>query len=240
MTQPSPAQPESPAGESAPAVPATLHQQQQQQQQPQQQQQSTAPPMPLPLQQNGSKPRLPLAQQGEPQGVVGPPMHLFRAQAIPNCKHDCAPKAAQRMLPCAALHASLVRGPARTHASAAAPPPLAAAMPHRPAKADHPVPAGSDGLPGGVPGAEGVLLGGSPETGLIAVSSSASLTSSAAAAQAAAEGNKTLYLGNLHPFVTEQTLQEVFAGLGGITELKVWGWMGGWVGGGVGRSRCCG
>ncbi|KAL4437767.1 hypothetical protein ABPG77_005679 [Micractinium sp. CCAP 211/92] len=143
MTQPSPAQPESPAGESAPAVPATLHQQHQQQQQPQQQQQSTAPPMPLPLQQNGSKPRLPLAQQG------------------------------------------------------------------------------SDGLPGGVPGAEGVLLGGSPETGLIAVSSSASLTSSAAAAQAAAEGNKTLYLGNLHPFVTEQTLQEVFAGLGGITELKV-------------------
>lgn len=69
---------------------------------------------------------------------------------------------------------------------------------------------------------DSVLLGGSPETGLIAVSSSASLASSAAAAaQAAAEGNKTLYLGNLHPFVTEQTLQEVFAGLGGITELKV-------------------
>lgn len=34
-------------------------------------------------------------------------------------------------------------------------------------------------------------------------------------------GNKTLYLGNLHPFVTEQTLQELFSGLGGITELKV-------------------
>lgn len=27
--------------------------------------------------------------------------------------------------------------------------------------------------------------------------------------------------GNLHPFVTEEVLQEVFAGLGGITELKV-------------------
>ena len=35
--------------------------------------------------------------------------------------------------------------------------------------------------------------------------------------------NKTLYLGNLHPFVTEATLQDVFAGLGGITELKVRG-----------------
>lgn len=87
-----------------------------------------------------------------------------------------------------------------------------------------PAPAGPGGLPGGVSGArDAVLLGGSPETGLIAVSSSASLSSAAAAAQAVAEGNKTLYLGNLHPFVTEQTLQEVFAGLGGITELKVGG-----------------
>lgn len=140
MTQPSPAQPESPAGESAPAVPATLQQQQQQAQQP-------AQPLPLPLQvqQNVSKPHLTLPPQGP------------------------------------------------------------------------------GGLPGGVDGSgDSVLLGGSPETGLIAVSSSASLASSAAAAaQAAAEGNKTLYLGNLHPFVTEQTLQEVFAGLGGITELKV-------------------
>jgi nucleolysin TIA-1/TIAR len=33
--------------------------------------------------------------------------------------------------------------------------------------------------------------------------------------------NKTLYLGNLHPFVTELHLQEVFAGLDGIAELKV-------------------
>lgn len=33
--------------------------------------------------------------------------------------------------------------------------------------------------------------------------------------------NKTLYLGNLHPFVTELHLQEVFAGLDGISELKV-------------------
>jgi nucleolysin TIA-1/TIAR len=33
--------------------------------------------------------------------------------------------------------------------------------------------------------------------------------------------NKTLYLGNLHPFVTEITLQEVFSGLPGVTEVKV-------------------
>lgn len=108
--------------------------------------------------------------------------------------------------------------------------------------------AGPGGLPAGVvtpPGGEGTtasaasaaaaaaaaavgLLGGSPETGLIAVSSNASLASSAAANGAPGQdgGNKTLYLGNLHPFVTEQTLQDVFAGLGGITELKVRGWEG--------------
>ncbi|PRW50946.1 oligouridylate-binding 1-like [Chlorella sorokiniana] len=102
------------------------------------------------------------------------------------------------------------------------------------------LPQGPGGLPAGVvtpPGGEGTaasaaaaaaaaaavgLLGGSPETGLIAVSSNASLASSAAAGGAGQDAsNKTLYLGNLHPFVTEQTLQEVFAGLGGITELKV-------------------
>lgn len=105
--------------------------------------------------------------------------------------------------------------------------------------------AGPGGLPAGVvtpPGGEGTaasaasaaaaaaaaavgLLGGSPETGLIAVSSNASLASSAAANGVPGQdaGNKTLYLGNLHPFVTEQTLQDVFAGLGGITELKVGG-----------------
>lgn len=33
--------------------------------------------------------------------------------------------------------------------------------------------------------------------------------------------NKTLYLGNLHPFVTEATLHDVFQGLDGIKELKV-------------------
>eukprot|EP00887_Chlorella_sp_A99_P001281 scaffold14.g1281.t1 len=93
--------------------------------------------------------------------------------------------------------------------------------------------------------AASVLLGSSPDTGLIAVSSSASLQSGAGAAPSSSGaggppaggrseaggssstgtadslGNKTLYLGNLHPFVTEQTLQELFAGLGGITELKV-------------------
>ena len=34
-------------------------------------------------------------------------------------------------------------------------------------------------------------------------------------------GNRTLYLGNLHPFVTEDTLREVFNGCEGVTELKV-------------------
>ena len=34
-------------------------------------------------------------------------------------------------------------------------------------------------------------------------------------------GNRTLYLGNLHPFVTEDTLREVFHGCEGVTELKV-------------------
>ncbi|PSC75397.1 oligouridylate-binding 1-like [Micractinium conductrix] len=77
--------------------------------------------------------------------------------------------------------------------------------------------------PGGLPltsvsVASVLALGGNPGTGLIAVSSTASLASSAAGGH---EGNKTLYLGNLHPFVTEATLQDVFAGLGGITELKV-------------------
>ena len=99
-----------------------------------------------------------------------------------------------------------------------------------------PAVAGPGGLPAGVvtpPGGDGSaassaaaaaaaagLLGSSPEAGLIAVSSHASLASSAATGSGG-EGNKTLYLGNLHPFVTEATLQEVFAGLGGITELKV-------------------
>lgn len=66
MTQPSPAQPESPAGESAPAVPATLQQQQQQAQQP-------AQPLPLPLQvqQNVSKPHLTLPPQGKPGEASG-------------------------------------------------------------------------------------------------------------------------------------------------------------------------
>jgi hypothetical protein len=64
-----------------------------------------------------------------------------------------------------------------------------------------------------------LAAGGSGGSGLLAVSpSSASLASSGAAG---ADSNRTLYLGNLHPFVSEATLQEVFAGLGGITELKV-------------------
>jgi hypothetical protein len=94
-------------------------------------------------------------------------------------------------------------------------------------------------------GAAAAPRGHSPETGLIAVSSSASLASNGGATGGAAasngagpgsadgsgggsegsgdggDGNRTLYLGNLHPFVTEATLQEVFAGLAGITELKV-------------------
>lgn len=41
------------------------------------------------------------------------------------------------------------------------------------------------------------------------------------ASSAAGESNATLYLGNLHPFVSEATLLELFAGLGGITELKL-------------------
>ena len=119
-------------------------------------------------------------------------------------------------------------------------PPVLLPCPHR----SFPV-AGPGGLPAGVvtpPGGEGTaasaasaaaaaaaaavgLLGGSPETGLIAVSSNASLASSAATGAPGQDAsNKTLYLGNLHPFVTEQTLQDVFAGLGGITELKVRGW----------------
>lgn len=91
------------------------------------------------------------------------------------------------------------------------------------------------------------LLGGSPETGLIAVSSNTSLASSAAAGGSQDASNKTLYLGNLHPFVTEQTLQEVFAGLGGITELKVrrrlhpgWSlWWRGCIQGGVRGGAAC-
>lgn len=87
--------------------------------------------------------------------------------------------------------------------------------------------------------------------GLIAVSSSASLASSAAGgggAPSSAGGgdyNKTLYLGNLHPFVTEATLQEVFAGLGGITELKVGRlirkvtWLVVWVGGACRAGTPC-
>jgi nucleolysin TIA-1/TIAR len=34
-------------------------------------------------------------------------------------------------------------------------------------------------------------------------------------------GNRTLYLGNLHPFVSEDTLREVFNNCEGVTELKV-------------------
>lgn len=61
-----------------------------------------------------------------------------------------------------------------------------------------------------------------PETGLIAVSSASSLShGNGSTASGGANGNRTLYLGNLHPFVTEATLQEVFSGLDGITELKV-------------------
>lgn len=60
MTQPSPAQPESSAGESAPAVPAPLQHQQAAQQAAQQ-----ASAQPLPLQGHGSKPLLTLAPQGE-------------------------------------------------------------------------------------------------------------------------------------------------------------------------------
>lgn len=57
------------------------------------------------------------------------------------------------------------------------------------------------------------------------------------ASSAAGESNATLYLGNLHPFVSEATLLELFAGLGGITELKV----GLCAGCGVfGRGRCVG
>lgn len=64
-----------------------------------------------------------------------------------------------------------------------------------------------------------LAAGGSGSGGVLALSpSSASLASSGAAG---ADSNRTLYLGNLHPFVSEATLQEVFAGLGGVTELKV-------------------
>jgi len=64
----------------------------------------------------------------------------------------------------------------------------------------------------------------SPEndTGLMAASSTSSLNHRAGSSTSVGNTvNATLYLGNLHPFVTETTLQEVFAGLDGITELKV-------------------
>jgi RNA recognition motif-containing protein len=52
----------------------------------------------------------------------------------------------------------------------------------------------------------------------------AAAASEAGASEASSQSgadNKTLYLGNLHPFVTEITLQEVFSGLSGVTEVKV-------------------
>lgn len=65
------------------------------------------------------------------------------------------------------------------------------------------------------------------EAGLLPVSSTDSLGGGTAGSSATGSGNsqaqrnKTLYLGNLHPFVTEAHLRELFAGLLGITELKV-------------------
>jgi len=46
-------------------------------------------------------------------------------------------------------------------------------------------------------------------------------SSASGSASGSSQHNKTLYLGNLHPFVTEAHLRELFAGLMGITELKV-------------------
>lgn len=90
-----------------------------------------------------------------------------------------------------------------------------------PAAADGQAGGGAGPKPGVAPRAGTSLLGSAPadaETGLIAVSSQGSLGGSSSDAAAP---NQTLYLGNLHPFVSEATLQEVFAGLLGITELKV-------------------
>ena len=46
-------------------------------------------------------------------------------------------------------------------------------------------------------------------------------SSASGSASGSLQHNKTLYLGNLHPFVSEAHLRELFAGLMGITELKV-------------------
>jgi nucleolysin TIA-1/TIAR len=75
------------------------------------------------------------------------------------------------------------------------------------------------GAPAGGAPASGADGGGAAahDTGLIAVSSHSSLAGSTGSDTP----NHTLYLGNLHPFVTEAMLQEVFAGLSGINELKV-------------------
>ena len=65
------------------------------------------------------------------------------------------------------------------------------------------------------------------DAGLLPVSSTDSLgghtanSSATGSGNSQAQRNKTLYLGNLHPFVTETHLRELFAGLLGITELKV-------------------
>ncbi|KAL4537847.1 hypothetical protein Ndes2526B_g04291 [Nannochloris sp. 'desiccata'] len=70
------------------------------------------------------------------------------------------------------------------------------------------------------------------EAGLLTVSADGSIngsvgdgnagrSSASGSASGSSQHNKTLYLGNLHPFVTEAHLRELFAGLMGITELKV-------------------
>ena len=62
------------------------------------------------------------------------------------------------------------------------------------------------------------------DAGLLAVSSTGSLGGGAGGSTnsgGSSKQNRTLYLGNLHPFITEAHLRELFNGLMGITELKV-------------------
>lgn len=209
MTQANPAQPEAArGGEPAPAVPAMLHaagaQQTQEPAGP-----TAAAVQALPQQQplnGGAKQQLVALPQQGAHSVGGRCRALRHAPALPacclppRCRAACAGQRFVRFMRAAGVvtHPDTTRPPAPPHLIA-----------------------GPGGLPlTSVSVASVLALGGNPGTGLIAVSSTASLASSAAGGH---EGNKTLYLGNLHPFVTEATLQDVFAGLGGITELKVRG-----------------
>jgi nucleolysin TIA-1/TIAR len=95
--------------------------------------------------------------------------------------------------------------------------------PHSPNGDSKETPANNDGEPHLPPS----------EAGLLTVSNDGSLngnsaddgnegrSSASGSASSSSQNNKTLYLGNLHPFVTEAHLRELFAGLMGINELKV-------------------